>query len=95
MDPAVVAMRAIVAEAVAADPELGGGRNGRRGKPSVTPYPQRATELYLAHRLGREEVELTDAMMANVVGIVGFGQDLAGEVYMTMLGGELYEIVPG
>jgi hypothetical protein len=52
VDPAVVAMRAIVAEAVAADPELAGGRNGRRGKPSVTPYTQRATEVYLAHHLG-------------------------------------------
>ena len=51
VDPAVVAMRAIVAEAAEADPELGGGRNGRRGKPSVTPYTQRATEVYLAHRL--------------------------------------------
>jgi hypothetical protein len=52
VDPAVVAMRAIAAEAAAADPELAGGRNGRRGKPSVTPYTQRATEIYLAHRLG-------------------------------------------
>jgi hypothetical protein len=52
VDPAVVAMRAIVAEAAEADPELVGGRNARRGKPSVTPYTQRATEVYLAHRLG-------------------------------------------
>ena len=52
VDPAVVAMRAIVAEAAEADPELTGGRNGRRGKPAVTPYTQRATEVYLAHRLG-------------------------------------------
>jgi hypothetical protein len=52
VDPAVVAMRAIAAEAAEADPELAGGRNGRRGKPSVTPYTQRATEVYLAHRLG-------------------------------------------
>jgi hypothetical protein len=52
VDPAVVAMRAIVAEAAEADPELTGGRNGRRGKPPVTPYTQRATEVYLAHRLG-------------------------------------------
>jgi len=52
VDPAVVAMRAIVAEAAEADPELTGGRNGRRGKPQVTPYTQRATEVYLAHRLG-------------------------------------------
>jgi hypothetical protein len=52
VDPAVVAMRAIVAEAAAADPELVGGPNSRRGKPSVTPYTQRATELYLAHGVG-------------------------------------------
>jgi len=52
VDPAVVAMRAIVAEAAVAEPELAGGRNARRGKPSVTPYTQRATELDLAHRLG-------------------------------------------
>ena len=58
VDPAVVAMRAIVAEAATADPELVGGRNGRRGKPQVTPYTQRTTEVYLTHRLGlvpREE----------------------------------------
>jgi hypothetical protein len=52
VDPAVVAMRAIVAEAAAADPELSGGRDGRRGKPPVTPYTQRTTEVYLTHRLG-------------------------------------------
>jgi hypothetical protein len=52
VDPAVVAMRAIVAEAAASDPDLLGGRNSRRGKPSVTPYTQRATEVYLAQRLG-------------------------------------------
>jgi hypothetical protein len=52
VDPAVVAMRAIAADAAAADPDLVSGRNVRRGKPSVTPYTQRATELYLAHRLG-------------------------------------------
>jgi hypothetical protein len=51
VDPAVVAMRAIAAEAAEADPELAGGRNARRGKPQVTPYTQRATEVYLAHRL--------------------------------------------
>ena len=52
VDPDVLAMRAIVAEAIEADPELGGGRNGRRGKPSLTPYTQRATEVYLAQRHG-------------------------------------------
>jgi hypothetical protein len=52
VDPAVVAMRAIVAEAAIADPELVGGRNGRRGKPQITPYTQRTTEVYLTHRLG-------------------------------------------
>jgi Protein of unknown function (DUF429) len=52
VDPAVVAMRAIVAEAAEADPYVDAGRNARRGKPSVTPYTQRATEVYLTHRLG-------------------------------------------
>jgi hypothetical protein len=52
VDPAVVAMRSIVAEAAAAEPELIGGRDARRGKPPVTPYTQRATEVYLTHRLG-------------------------------------------
>jgi len=52
VDPAVIAMRTIVEEAIAADPELAPGRHARRGKPSVTPYTQRTTEVYLAHRLG-------------------------------------------
>jgi hypothetical protein len=52
VDPAVVAMRAIFAEASAADPELAGGRGARRGKPSLTPYTQRTTEVFLSHRLG-------------------------------------------
>ncbi len=41
------------------------------------------------------ETELTDMMMANLTSIVSFGQDQAGELYMTTLGGELYAIVPG
>jgi Protein of unknown function (DUF429) len=59
VDPAVVTMRAIVADATAAaaaaEPDFGSGpsgRNGRRGKPPVTPYTQRVTELHLAHRQG-------------------------------------------
>jgi hypothetical protein len=57
VDPAVVAMRAIVQDrldnARPGDPDLlGGGRHARRGKPSVTPYTQRTSEIYLAHRLG-------------------------------------------
>ncbi|MDB4983643.1 MAG: hypothetical protein JWM82_4395 [Myxococcales bacterium] len=52
VDPAVVAMRAIFAEAMATDPELGEGRGARRGKPSLTPYTQRTTEVFLTHRLG-------------------------------------------
>ncbi|HVZ74067.1 MAG TPA: DUF429 domain-containing protein [Polyangia bacterium] len=51
VDPSVVAMRAIFSDAAAADPELVGGRGARRGKPSLTPYTQRTTEVYLAHRL--------------------------------------------
>jgi hypothetical protein len=45
VDGAVVEMRAISASGV-------GGDRFRRGKPSVTPYTQRTTEVYLAHRLG-------------------------------------------
>ncbi len=45
VDAAVVEMRAISASA--AD-----GERYRRGKPPVTPYTQRTTEVYLAHRLG-------------------------------------------
>lgn len=52
VDPSVLAMRALVAEAAEADPDLVLGRHARRGKPAVTPYTQRATEIYLAHRLG-------------------------------------------
>ena len=54
VDPDAIAMRAIVAEAAEADPELGGGRNGRRGKPSVTPHAAAARDgvIYLAQRLG-------------------------------------------
>jgi hypothetical protein len=51
VDPAVVEMRAL-----AAAPSAGGDvkldRNGRRGKPPITPYTQRATEVYLSHQLG-------------------------------------------
>jgi hypothetical protein len=61
VDPAVIAMRAIVHDRsqAASSTErdswrdsLLGGRDARRGKPSVTPYTQRATEVYLTHRLG-------------------------------------------
>jgi hypothetical protein len=52
VDPAVIAMRALAAEAALADAELIGGSASRRGKPSITPYTQRATEVYLTHRLG-------------------------------------------
>jgi hypothetical protein len=45
VDGAVVEMRAISARSLA-------GERPRRGKPSITPYTQRATEVYLAHRLG-------------------------------------------
>lgn len=45
VDPSVIEMRAIAA----------GGpddRDTRRGKPAITPYTQRATEVFMAHRLG-------------------------------------------
>lgn len=49
VDPSVIEMRALAAA------PLGGGtadRKMRRGKPPVTPYTQRATEVYLSHQLG-------------------------------------------
>jgi len=45
VDSAVVEMRAISAAST-------GSERYRRGKPSITPYTQRTTEVYLAHRLG-------------------------------------------
>jgi hypothetical protein len=55
VDPAVVEMRALASEA----PPSGNGagyrapsRDSRRGKPPITPYTQRVTEVYLSHRLG-------------------------------------------
>jgi hypothetical protein len=49
VDAAVVEMRAISAASTAGDRLH---RDSRRGKPSITPYTQRTTEVYLAHRLG-------------------------------------------
>jgi hypothetical protein len=49
VDPAVVAMRAIAAGDAGDKP---GGRDLRRGKPAITPYTQRPTEVFTAHRLG-------------------------------------------
>jgi hypothetical protein len=48
VDPAVIEMRALAAEAGSAD----AGRDARRGKPPITPYTQRATEVHLSRRLG-------------------------------------------
>jgi hypothetical protein len=49
VDPSVVEMRALSEEA-------GGAalydRDTRRGKPQITPYTQRVTEVHLSHRLG-------------------------------------------
>ncbi len=47
VDPSVVEMRALSAEGDATR-----GRDSRRGKPPITPYTQRATEVHLAHRIG-------------------------------------------
>jgi hypothetical protein len=47
VDPSVVEMRALAAEAQQAR-----DRDSRRGKPPITPYTQRATEVHLSHRLG-------------------------------------------
>ncbi|HXU63996.1 MAG TPA: DUF429 domain-containing protein [Polyangia bacterium] len=46
VDPSVVEMRALATEG-----DQARGRDTRRGKPPVTPYTQRATEVHLAHRL--------------------------------------------
>jgi hypothetical protein len=54
VDPAVVEMRALAAEPAAgqSEQEREWDRDSRRGKPNVTPYTQRTTEVYLAVRLG-------------------------------------------
>jgi hypothetical protein len=61
VDPAVVEMRALVLEArtnQATNPAqpppswAAEDRDSRRGKPSITPYTQRATEVFLASRMG-------------------------------------------
>jgi hypothetical protein len=48
VDPSVVEMRTLAAESA----ETRAGRDIRRGKPSITPYTQRATEIYLAGSVG-------------------------------------------
>jgi hypothetical protein len=55
VDPGVLEMRAIAAAPAADGAAVATtkiGRDVRRGKPPVTPYTQRATEVYLAHQLG-------------------------------------------
>jgi hypothetical protein len=60
VDPSVVEMRSLAAEAMSARPDphaatsllFRGNRDTRRGKPSITPYTQRATEVYLAGAVG-------------------------------------------
>ncbi len=47
VDPSVVEMRALCREGEHAD-----DRDSRRGKPPITPYTQRATEVHLSRRLG-------------------------------------------
>jgi hypothetical protein len=47
IDPSVVEMRALTAP-----PAQARDRDSRRGKPPITPYTQRATEVHLAHRMG-------------------------------------------
>jgi hypothetical protein len=48
VDPSVVQMRGLAAEAA----ERFADRDARRGKPPITPYTQRATEVHLACRVG-------------------------------------------
>jgi hypothetical protein len=54
VDPSVVEMRALTAEAAARDDAFPprSNRDSRRGKPSITPYTQRTTEVYLACSAG-------------------------------------------
>jgi hypothetical protein len=64
IDPSVVEMRALAAEAAEARDDarpapatgigfsLRANRDTRRGKPSITPYTQRTTEVHLACRVG-------------------------------------------
>jgi predicted RNase H-like nuclease len=57
VDPSVVEMRALAQEAAAARNDRRDGyarttRDMRRGKPSITPYTQRTTEVYLARSIG-------------------------------------------
>lgn len=57
VDPSVVEMRALAAEAAEARQledasPARGGRDMRRGKPSITPYTQRTTEVFLACSVG-------------------------------------------
>jgi hypothetical protein len=49
VDEAVIEMRAISASSTMGDRV---DRDSRRGKPPITPYTQRTTEVYMAHRLG-------------------------------------------
>jgi predicted nuclease with RNAse H fold len=56
VDAEVLTMRAF------ATPEPGSGRDHRRGKPLVTPYTQRATDLYLRSRGIRARETLGQAM---------------------------------
>jgi hypothetical protein len=48
VDSSVVEMRALAAEGTTGPRD----RDARRGKPPITPYTQRTTEVYLAQRLG-------------------------------------------
>jgi hypothetical protein len=52
VDPAVVEMRALAAESAADPTATEVDRDTRRGKPAITPYTQRTTEIHLAVRLG-------------------------------------------
>ena len=54
VDPSVVEMRALAAEAVERDDAFPSrsNRDARRGKPSITPYTQRTTEVFLACSAG-------------------------------------------
>jgi hypothetical protein len=52
VDPSVIEMRALAAETAERLGDRFGDRDTRRGKPPITPYTQRATEIHLACRAG-------------------------------------------
>lgn len=93
VDPAVVEMNRLAAESVAGRP---GGRtarrDARRGKPDVTPYTQRATEVYLAVRRGIPPRETLGQSMGPLTGRAAHLQRLLADRFR--LDENLIEVYP-